>query len=1300
MYERRVMAKAFTAAMLLALSVVTTAAAQTTGIVTGAVNDPSGARTPGATVVLINEAQGTKSTPVITNSEGIYTFPTVVPGTYTVEVSLSGFSTVTRKGVAVSRGDRVQVEPLGLKTSGVSTSIDVVDAAPLVQAASGERSSTVARQQLESLPSATGSADHNFLGYINLQPGVSGNNRIGGGGQANYMLDGLSAMDTGNNGLMSGMNLPIDAVAEIKVVTSGYSAEYGRSSGLQVSAITRSGTNRFHGSVYDYERDSDWNANSWANQANGSNRPTDEQRDWGYTIGGPIGKPGGDNKLFFFYTHEYRPRTQGGNETFYRMPTALERVGDFSQTRDNNNALYPYIYDAAKANPNLTLTQNQANCSATSQITCFNDGGVLGRIPTSRLYGPALAWLNSYDLPNSVPPTTGSVQAYNHVVVTPISHPLSWTPNVKIDYQMLSALRLTWRVSAASSRILPGGQNMPDWNATIQNFPLSFNTSWAVNYTLNPTTFLEGSYGWNQNRLGSPSIAKYSNRDNMQCPAGLAAQVADCTGAAFPLLFPNAGQINTESYEYGALRDIGVPFLLEDVPCSNGDEVGQTCGRMNLPPTINFGTTRIQGNNPDYRPPSIGYPGFMNINRIQQTQLSVTKILGNHNAKAGFYFEHSYKAQNAQNAVNFNGTLNVGVDSSNPIDSQMAFSNFALGIFTSYAQATRFLEGNWAYNNLEFYLQDNWKATPRLTLDYGARFVHQTPNQDKFNHVANFFQGGNQDDILRSDVPESALWNINQAPWLYVPGCVDNKPTCTGLNRVAKDPRNGALLPPGSTGLVGSVILNSGKDDNGMIVGGQQGTHPAGYTWPSFAVAPRFGVAYDVSGDQRMVLRGAVGLYFDRPDGNTNYQTILNPPIAGSLTQQWGDMRSLEADSASALKFGPVPNLRTNEYDSRLPMDIQWNLGVQRVLPWATSVDVAYVGHHQPSAIQLVNFNTIDLGTTFLQSSIDQTNTAKPALSDNLLRAIRGYGNIQINQWRFKRDFHSLQMTLTRNFRNGFSFSLTDTWTLSDTGTIGMPDNALRINHNADGSWYIRPDQEQYEDMFKDQGTTTHRGVGNFTYDLPDAHPANSIMKAVSYVINDWQLSGIVSFDSGGKYTPGYSYNSGARGAALTGSSDYDARLVFLDQAALGSGCSSNQYQQLGNTIVSSGLSANNRLYKSTAITGPQIGSNGLESGELQLTGCKDHVIDLAIQRTIKLGGNRSLQLRADLFNAFNTLVYTGRNSTVQFNSTTDMTVRQSQYLQDGTLDPARARPNQAAFGAANAASALRTVQGQVRLQF
>ena len=1303
MYVRRVMSLALTAAMLVALSIATPAAAQTTGIVTGAVTDPQDKRIPGATVVLINEAQGTKSTPVITNNEGVYTFPTVVPGTYTVEISLSGFKTIQRKGVSVSRGDRVQVEAIGLAASGVTASIDVVDAAPLVQAASGERSSTVNRTQLENLPSATGAADHNFIGYIELMPGIGTSNtgtqqrRIGGGGQDNVMLDGLSALDTGNNGIMSGMNLPIDAIAEIKVVTSGYSAEYGRSSGVQVSAITRSGTNRFHGSVYDYERDSDWNANSWAGRANGTARTVSKQRDWGYTIGGPIGKPGGDNKLFFFYTQEFRPRTQGGGDTNYRMPTALERMGDFSETRDNNNALYNFIYDPTRGQA-LGVAPNKANCSATNQTQCFADGGKLGKIPVSRLYGPGLAWLNSLPLPNNTPPTTGSTQNYNHTVIAPVQNQLSWTPNVKVDYQMLSALRLTWRISAASSRILPGGQNLPEWNGSVQNFPLSFNTSWAVNYTVNPTTFIEGSYGVNQNRLGSPSIAKYSNRTNMVCPAELAAQVSNCTGAAFPFLFPDAGQINTNAYEYEALRTIGVPFLGESTePCVNGDEVGQTCGRLLLPPTINWGGTRIANS-----PPSIGFPGFMNINRIQQTNVSVTKILGNHNLKAGLYYEHSYKAQNAAYNLSFQGALNVGVDTNNPLDSQMAFSNMALGIFSTYGQGSRFIEGNWAYNNVEFFLQDNWKVTPRLTLDYGVRFANDGPYADKFNHVANFFAPGNGMD---AGAPASALWSLANAPTLYVPGCVNNTATCTGSNRVAKDPRNGALLPAGSTGLVGSVILDgTGKLDNGMIVGGQQGTNDAGYTWPVLAVAPRVGAAYDVAGDQKMVLRGAVGLYFDRPDGNTAFGTVTNPPVGAGLSQQWGDLRAL---NSASLKFGPVSTIIVNKYDSAIPKDIQWNLGVQRVLPWSSSIDVSYVGHHQYESLggtqngNPVNINTIDLGTTFLASSIDTTNTtAGTALSNNLLRAYRGYGDIRIQWPRFGRDFHSIQTTLSRSFRDGFSLQFTDTWTLSDKGTVGLPDNQLRINHNADGSWYIRDDQAEFEELFGDQGTMTHQASLNWVYDLPDTHFENKIMKAVGLVINDWQLSGILSMDSGGRYAPGYSYNSGPTGQALTGSPNYNARLKFTDLDALGSGCSSNQYQQLGNTIVSSGLSTAGQLFRSTAIAGPQVGSTGLESGRFPLTGCKDHTIDLAIQRTIKLGGNRSLQLRADLFNAFNTVVYTGRSSTVQFNSTTDQTVRSSQYLQDGTLDPARVRPNQAAFGAVTGASSLRSVQGQVRFQF
>ena len=138
-----------------------------------------------------------------------------------------------------------------------------------------------------------------------------------------------------------------------------------------------------------------------------------KERDWGYSIGGPIGKPGGNNKLFFFYSQEFSPRTAGNNVVRFRMPTALERAGDFSQSTDQNGALYPYIKD-----PLLS-----GACTAADQTACFRDGGVVGRIPASRLYQPGLNILKLYPLPNiaNVP----AAQNYNYEITRPEESVLS-----------------------------------------------------------------------------------------------------------------------------------------------------------------------------------------------------------------------------------------------------------------------------------------------------------------------------------------------------------------------------------------------------------------------------------------------------------------------------------------------------------------------------------------------------------------------------------------------------------------------------------------------------------------------------------------------------------------------------------------------------------------------------------------------------------------------------------------------------------------------------------------------------------
>ncbi len=248
--------------LALGTAVLPAAAQITTGTVAGTVKDAQGGVVPGATVVLVSEGKGTRSAPVVTNAQGDYVLANVTADTYTVEVTMEGFKTINRTGIKVSGGDRVAVPAMTLEVGGATETVNVKAEAAMVQAQSGERSFSIATEQVENLP-----IQHsNFTSLTSLTPGVvqggasAGGTRIGGVGQNNIMMDGISAMDTGNNGQMIALN--IESIAEVKILTQGYQAEYGRSSGLQITAVTKSGTNRFRGSAYDLQGNSDWNTNS------------------------------------------------------------------------------------------------------------------------------------------------------------------------------------------------------------------------------------------------------------------------------------------------------------------------------------------------------------------------------------------------------------------------------------------------------------------------------------------------------------------------------------------------------------------------------------------------------------------------------------------------------------------------------------------------------------------------------------------------------------------------------------------------------------------------------------------------------------------------------------------------------------------------------------------------------------------------------------------------------------------------------------------------------------------------------
>jgi hypothetical protein len=1215
-------------AWLVAALAAPASAQLTTGSVTGSVKDAQGGVIPGAIVTVINESRGTMSVPVVTNETGAFVVPNLAAGTYTIQVEIPSFKTLKQTGIMVNPGTRADVGALTLEVGGTSEVVDVKGESPMVQATSGERSFTIPTESVENLPIA----NRGFSALAALAPGVSGTSRIGGGGATNIMMDGISTMDTGNNGQL--LQMTSESIAEVKVLTSNYQAEYGRSSGLQITAVTKSGTNRFHGSLYDVERNSDWNANSKVNILNGDVKTVSKERDWGYSIGGPVGKPGGRNKLFFFYSQEYAPRTGGNNVVRYRLPTALERNGDFSQTYDNNGNLFPYIKDPRASGACVTTPTGDHS-------GCFQDGGVLGRIPADRLYKLGQNILNLYPLPN----IDGAGLGYNFQLTRPVEKALATEPAVRIDYQPFSSLRGTFKYSGFRQRNQIFNGTLPQFNDAQQQHPVVSTMAITINYTMNPTTFIEGTYGASQNEFGG-CIFGQGNTGPVFCTTGVPMNQISNRDAAglggLPVIFPDALNMDTRYYAYKILNQMQPPFWVNS--------------QTRITPTSFSWGNRITNS-----PPNMTYPGFLNINATKDVNISVTKVAGRHTMKTGFYSNHSNKEQNQNSAATF-GAINFQNDTANPIDAQFGFANAVLGIFSSYNQLSRYIEGAYVYYNLEGYVQDNWKVNSRLTLDYGLRLVHQQPQYDSLLQTSNF-------------LPEK--YDISKSPLMYVAGCPNNVNPCSGINRQAKDPVTGQLLGVGSAAAIGTIVPDTGNPLNGLFPSGQ-GIAKTTYTYPSLGLGPRFGLAYDVSGDQHVVLRGGSGLFFDRPNGNDIYPQVTNPPAVQNWTVRFAELQQL----ASGLKTIGAPALNVYQYDAKLPSSVQWNGGMQMTLPWSSTIDVSYVGQHSWAAPQSANINAIDFGTAFLDQNQDVTLAANAtpgarAIVTDLMRPYRGYGSISRRMSINWRTFHSIQLSLQRRFKNGLSFGFNDTITLYD-----HQNSAARLQHNPDGSFFYRDDQAQADDLFQ---TDPQRHVmkGNFVWDLPDLQSSGSLLRTVALLVNDWQFSGIWTASTAAPYTVGYNYQNGGSNVNLTGSADYGARVIVVGDP--GSGCSSDLYRQ----------------FNTAAFQGPVAPSLGLESGVNYLHGCFQSALDLTVARNIPLPKGRNIQLRLDMFNAPNQAIITARNTTMNLNSPTDpTTITNLPFDANGNLRSNFSTPRNSGYGIATNFQSPRTLQGQIRFTF
>src|SRR3954451_6828430 len=376
--------------------------AQTTSAtVSGAVQDAQAGFLPGVTVTMTSRTQGNVLT-TVTDASGRFVFPIVRPDTYTLRAALEGFKALERTNVVVNANDKLSTGALMMQIGGVTEEVTVTSRVVELQSTSGERSFALESETLKNIAN-NGRALFNFA---TLVPGAlsqnTGNTELGSvsgftvNGQRpnsnNITIDGVSNIDTGDNGgNMATTN--IDAVAEFKILTNAYQAEYGRAAGGQMQVVTKSGTQQFRGSGYWFGRRSDWDANTWLNNRGGLAKAETSRNDSGYTIGGPVHFPGFNEekkRLFFFWSQEYQRRSNPAGLHQTRVPTALERKGDFSQSVDSSGNPFPYIRDATTGLP----------CSASNTSGCFQDGGVLGRIPANRLYAPGINALNIFPTAN------------------------------------------------------------------------------------------------------------------------------------------------------------------------------------------------------------------------------------------------------------------------------------------------------------------------------------------------------------------------------------------------------------------------------------------------------------------------------------------------------------------------------------------------------------------------------------------------------------------------------------------------------------------------------------------------------------------------------------------------------------------------------------------------------------------------------------------------------------------------------------------------------------------------------------
>jgi hypothetical protein len=744
-----------------------------------------------------------------------------------------------------------------------------------------------------------------------------------------------------------------------------------------------------------------------------------------------------------------------------------------------------------------------------------------------------------------------------------------------------------------------------------------------VNNTIGTGTFLaaRGAVGGsiNLSTILSPTMTNEFNYGNTRgwlpnVPTEDSKYLRSTTGVNIPLLFPGA--------------DAGlIPNMVFDVPNS---------------PTIVLN----------------GIP-YSNKNPTTNFTDTLSKVFPKHLVKVGIYIEESKKLQTA--AVVNNGRIYFSRDTANPGDTGWAFSNMLLGNYQSFDQANTLRNGKYHYKSFEWFVQDNWKLRPNLSIDYGIRFSILNPWYDDENQISGF---------------DPSKYNPANAAVLYQPAL-----TAAG-KRVAKNPITGQL--EATAALIGAIVPGKGDPYNGIVVAGQNGTPRGLIKNPGVHYGPRLGIAWTPWGaDSKTVVRAGAGLFYERIMGNMIFNQIIGPP--GIITPKiyYGNISDISKQAGVIFPTNMSSGLSP---EGKLPSVFNFNLSIQHQLPLNFLLDVGYVGTLGRHLLGRQPYNEVPFGAAWLPQNQDPTKAVNlngdNTLPVDFMRPYMGIGGRgavvaqsglgsggYIATYGDTSNYNALQISLNRRMASDLTLGVNYTWsktmgTNSDFQTFtGHP-----TNHKVADYGMLTFDRTQTLSV-------------NYLYNVPSLtqHVAAMNHGIFKFVFDNWQLAGITTMGSGAPVEISYSIQGvGATtlNRRITGSETWGPRPVLTGNMNLPSGDRTME------------------AWFNTSVVAPAVkGSIGIDSGIRPLRQPGVNNWDLFLYKKILFTSNenRFLQLRWEMYNAFNHTQWSAVNASATFDANGKLTNLPTSLGGGG---------GRFGFGALSTARAPRTMQLALKLYF